>query len=162
MDKHDKQAAHGGFEREDLGVAGVVYALIGLAVFCLVVHFLVTGLYGVLERFSDTQGANAPMSPLITDVPTDTRHVAKDYPQAKFPNPKLEEDELGQFKSILAAQEETLNSYGWVDQQAGVAHIPIDQAMKLLAQRGMPVNAEAAAPHTAAVSSGTSGKKGKK
>jgi hypothetical protein len=29
-----------------------------------------------------------------------------------------------------------LDSYGWVDRQAGIAHIPLDEAMTLLAARG--------------------------
>jgi hypothetical protein len=29
-------------------------------------------------------------------------------------------------------QMERLNSYGWVDREAGVAHIPVDEAMKML------------------------------
>jgi len=39
-----------------------------------------------------------------------------------------------------AAQRARLGSYGWVDRQAGVAHIPIDRAMELVAQgiRPMP------------------------
>ena len=142
MDKHENPAGHGDFERKDIGVAGVLYSMVGLFAFCLIVHFLVTGLYGVLERFSTADKDKAPMSPLITNVPTDMRHVAKGYPQTVFPNPKLEEDELGQFKSILAGQEETLNSYGWVDEKAGVARIPIDRAMDLLAQRGLPTHSQ--------------------
>ncbi len=43
-------------------------------------------------------------------------------------------------------EEKTLNSYGWVDQQAGVMHIPIDRAMQLLAQRGLPTRAQAGQP----------------
>lgn len=31
-----------------------------------------------------------------------------------------------------------LHSYGWVDQKAGVVRIPIDRAMTLLLQRGLP------------------------
>jgi hypothetical protein len=37
---------------------------------------------------------------------------------------------------------ERLNSAGWVDQEAGIAHIPIETAMELLAERGLPVNVE--------------------
>jgi len=36
-------------------------------------------------------------------------------------------------------QENQLNSYGWVDEQAGTAHIPIDHAMDLIVERGLPV-----------------------
>ena len=40
-------------------------------------------------------------------------------------------------------EEQTLHSYGWVDQQAGVVRIPIDRAMELLAQRGLPTRPQA-------------------
>jgi mono/diheme cytochrome c family protein len=32
-----------------------------------------------------------------------------------------------------------LNGYGWIDKNANVVHIPIDQAMVLLAETGLPV-----------------------
>ena len=38
-----------------------------------------------------------------------------------------------------------MHSYGWVDQQAGVVRIPIDRAMELLAQRGLPTRPQAGA-----------------
>ena len=31
-----------------------------------------------------------------------------------------------------------LDSYGWVDKNAGVVRIPIDEAMKLTLERGLP------------------------
>ena len=37
-----------------------------------------------------------------------------------------------ELRSLTAAQMETLNSFGWVDQTNGVAHIPIDRAMDLI------------------------------
>jgi len=36
------------------------------------------------------------------------------------------------------AADAILNSYGWVDEKAGVARIPIQQAMKRLATKGLP------------------------
>lgn len=53
---------------------------------------------------------------------------------------KMQEDELRlkvysqpyeELRSLDAQQLEELNSYGWVDQQAGVTQIPIDRAMEL-------------------------------
>jgi hypothetical protein len=35
-------------------------------------------------------------------------------------------------------EEQRLRTAGWIDRQAGVAHIPIEQAMDLVAQRGLP------------------------
>ncbi len=49
---------------------------------------------------------------------------------------KLKKEELGR-----------LNGYGWVDKKAGVAHIPIDRAIDILAKTGLPrVEAKAAEP----------------
>jgi hypothetical protein len=42
-------------------------------------------------------------------------------------------------------EEKTLHSYGWVDQRAGVVRIPIDRAMELVAQRGLPTRPQAGA-----------------
>jgi hypothetical protein len=39
---------------------------------------------------------------------------------------------------MRAAEDKILNGYGWVDREHGVARIPIDRAIDLLAQRGLP------------------------
>jgi hypothetical protein len=41
-------------------------------------------------------------------------------------------------QQFTEAQNAKLNSYGWIDKSAGVIRIPIDRAMDLLAQRGLP------------------------
>ena len=46
------------------------------------------------------------------------------------------------WQALQAQQEATLHSYGWVDRQAGVVHIPIDQAIDLVLQRGLPVRGQ--------------------
>jgi len=35
-----------------------------------------------------------------------------------------------------------LTSYGWVDKNAGVVRIPIDEAMKIVVKQGLPVRQE--------------------
>jgi mono/diheme cytochrome c family protein len=39
--------------------------------------------------------------------------------------------------------ESQLNSYGWIDEASGVVRIPINQAMALVAERGLPAGSEA-------------------
>lgn len=54
---------------------------------------------------------------------------------------------------------EQLNSYGWVDEPAQVVHIPIEQAIVLVADAGLPVGVTpvpAAVSATLAVTAGTS------
>jgi len=129
--------ANGGYERRDIGVAGVLYFLLGLAVAGLFIYFIVAGLYSYLEKRSEAE--QAPINPLVTTAPADTRRIPKEYPQAVFPNPKLEEDERGQLNGIRLQEEQTLSTYDYLDQKAGTVRIPIDRAMELVAQRGLPV-----------------------
>jgi hypothetical protein len=133
---------NGGYERSDIGVAGVLYFLAGLGVAGLLAYFVVVGLYSYLEKRSEAE--QVPVSPLVTNAPADTRHVPKDYPQDAFPNPKLEEDERGQLNGIRLKEEQTLSTYDYIDKQAGTVRIPIDRAIDLIAQRGLPVHAQAA------------------
>ena len=62
---------------------------------------------------------------------------------AKFPQPRLETNEPMEINDFRVQEEKTLNSYGWVDQQAGVVRIPIARAMELLVQRGLPTRPQA-------------------
>ena len=38
-----------------------------------------------------------------------------------------------------------MTTYGWVDQAAGTVHMPIEKAMEMVMERGMPVRKEAPA-----------------
>lgn len=55
------------------------------------------------------------------------------------PAPRLETNPGEIFPVLHATQEAELNSYGWVDRQKGVVHIPIERAMQLIAQSKLPV-----------------------
>ena len=133
---------NGGYERSDIGVAGVLYFLLGLLVAGLFTFFLADGIYSYLDKRSEAE--QAPVNPLVTNAPENTRLIPKDYPQTEFPNPRLETDERGQLNSIRLREEETLASYGYIDKNAGTIRIPIDRAMDLVAQRGLPVRAQSA------------------
>jgi hypothetical protein len=41
---------------------------------------------------------------------------------------------------------ERINSYGWVDEETGVVHIPIEQAMQMMVEREAPAAVEGEAP----------------
>jgi hypothetical protein len=41
-------------------------------------------------------------------------------------------------KHFQAEEDARLRSYGWIDRQRGIIHIPIERAMDLIAQRGLP------------------------
>ncbi|NTW01915.1 MAG: hypothetical protein HGA19_11600 [Oscillochloris sp.] len=53
------------------------------------------------------------------------------------PSPRLEQSPKTDTGLIVTNAQIQLESYGWVDQQAGTAHIPIERAMELILQRGV-------------------------
>lgn len=54
------------------------------------------------------------------------------------PEPRLQANPRLELNAMRAEEEEVLHSYGWVDRDKGVARMPIDEAMKLIVQRGLP------------------------
>ncbi len=134
---------NGGYEHQDLQPSSVLYFLLVLAVVTVICLFGIKGLYLYLDA---REKAEQPaVDRLLTNVPRETRHIDRGYPQSAFPSPRLEEIEGVEIDQDLAREEDTLYSYGWVDEKAGAVHIPIDRAMDLLVQRGLPVR-----PHGAA------------
>ncbi|HXT80358.1 MAG TPA: hypothetical protein VN702_12390 [Acetobacteraceae bacterium] len=52
--------------------------------------------------------------------------------------PRLQPDDRAEMPAFYAQEMQRLHSAGWVDRQNGIVHIPIDQAMQDIAQRGIP------------------------
>jgi hypothetical protein len=153
---HANSAGHGNYERSDIGIAEVLYFLLALVVFGLIAHFVATGVFHFLEKRSEAE--QTPVSPLVTNAPEDTRHLAvdyRDYLKQNFPAPQLEIDERNQLDKVRLDEEQTLSTYDYIDQKAGTVRIPIDRAMDLIAQRGLPVRAQGATETPATEKSGT-------
>jgi len=151
--KHANPAGHGDYERRDIGVAAVLYFLAGLAVAMLLVYFVANGIFWYLDKRFEAQ--QKPVSPLVTNAPADTRHLPAQYNEdyqkylkQGFPAPQLEVNERTELNDERLREENTLSTYDYVDKNAGTIRIPIDRAMDLLAEKGLPVRsqADAAAP----------------
>jgi hypothetical protein len=50
------------------------------------------------------------------------------------PGPRLQADPMREMDELRAAETAELSSYGWVDEAGGIASIPVDRAMALLAE----------------------------
>jgi hypothetical protein len=59
-------------------------------------------------------------------------------PPPAYPAPQLQPDPHEDWLRFHQAELKKLNSYGWVNKQAGIVHIPINQAMRDIVQRGIP------------------------
>lgn len=54
------------------------------------------------------------------------------------PEPRLQVLPAQDLKRLIADEQNILHSYGWVNQQSGIVRIPIERAMQLIAERGLP------------------------
>ena len=148
---HQNTINHDGFEHEDMSSRTALYFLAGLVLVCVVVYLIVFGMYRFLDSYATAH--QPPMSPMVTPE-ADTRAVTPDNAET-FPQPRLEEHERTQLRTFIADQDRKLATYDWVDKDRGTVRIPIDRAMELIEQRGLPVRAEgtASAQSSAAQSS---------
>ena len=137
---HQNMINHDGFEQEDLSSKSALYFLAGLVLVCVVVYLIVFGMYRFLDSYATAH--QPPVSPMVTPQ-ADTRAVAPENAET-FPQPRLEENERTQFRSFIEDQDRKLATYDWVDKDRGTVRIPIDRAMELIAQRGLPVHEEGA------------------
>jgi hypothetical protein len=137
-DPNQNHLDHNDFEREDLSPGGVFYFMAGLAVVGVVIYFIVVGMYTFLDRYEREH--QAAISPMMTPK-ADTRIVTHEDTQA-FPQPRLEENERTQITDYVLKADRQLLTYDWVNKDRGVVRIPIDRAMDLIAERGLPVRPE--------------------
>jgi hypothetical protein len=54
------------------------------------------------------------------------------------PEPRLQTDPRDDMANLRRSEDDVLDSYGWVDRNAGVVRIPIERAMTLVVERGLP------------------------
>jgi len=150
-DKNIKVDASLGYEGSDLKVSGVVVFLVALGIFVVITALLCVGIGKVIN----SQLAKADGPTTKWNHPVDVRGLGNlatnPEMQSKFaqlantfPTPRLQTDD-GYDEIYMMHQKEDLllENYTWVDQQQGTVRIPIEHAMELIAQRGLPVTKSA-------------------
>jgi hypothetical protein len=137
--RHEEHENGPGFERQDLGSKPIFAFIISVVVIGVLVYYVIWGIFHFLDAYGRKN--QQPLTPLV-EVQQDSRNARTEHIQ-RFPEPRLEENERTELNDFRYSEEEKLNSAGWVDQGAGVAHIPITRAMELIAQRGLPTTPQA-------------------
>jgi hypothetical protein len=117
------------YEKRDLNPRAIAWFTGGLAIVAVLVLIAMAGLIRLLSR-GETPGQGV--------VPPGRTSVAA---IDRSPQPDLQVSPTQDLKRMRATEDAQLGAYGWVDRQAGVAAIPIDRAMAILAERGLKVHA---------------------
>ncbi len=160
-----RDSEHPGYETEDVRVGGVITFLAGLSGFVIVFFFFcfVMGKainYALIKHDGEANKWHVDQSTLGATAHGDKREDltsnsvmeqrALGQMTQSFPTPRLETDDGNQDLADLHAREDLLldNYSSSSDLAAGTIRIPIDRAMQLVVQRGLPAAPGSAATKT--------------
>jgi hypothetical protein len=159
---HNQHGGHGpekvdaslGYESTDVGVTGIVVFLTALFIFVAVCGVLCYGIGKVFNAYMNKQdGPNTKWTKTadvreLGNLPSNPELQNKVAEMTKsFPTPRLLNDDGDQDVADLHAREDLLlDNYTWVDQSKGTVRIPVDRAMEIIAQQGLPVAPAAKVP----------------
>ena len=119
---HDPHVHH---EASDVNIRAIFGFGGALIVVAIVVHLAVWGLFRLLDSRATERG--------LAVYP-----LAAGQEERLPPEPRLQTAPREDLDALRAREDETLRSYGWVDRNGGVVRIPIDRAMELTLERGLP------------------------
>jgi hypothetical protein len=145
-------ASHG-YERSDVKTTGIIVFLTALGIFVAVTAILCWGIGKAINAGMNKE--DGPNTKWTKDADVQIRQLGN-LPSSpalqnkmaeltqQFPTPRVQTDDGNQDVSDLHAREDLLlDHYTRIDGQAGKVRIPIERAMELIAQRGLPVAAPA-------------------
>ena len=122
---YNEDVAH---EDADVNIRQLISYTIGLGLMCVISGAIVLGLFNLFERQA------AKNDPIVSPLTAPAGQLP--------PEPRLVQNEPLVLEKHRETEAEILEKYGWVDQAAGVARVPIAEAKKLLLHKGLPVRAE--------------------
>jgi hypothetical protein len=133
---HNEDVAH---EHSDINVRSILTFALAVTIVGILAA---AGMAGLFHLFQKQAAANEPrITPLAmpaTKMPSTTAGSPVFSPA---PQPQLLTNEPMALRQLHQTEDQQLHQYGWVDQNAGVARVPIEQAKKLLIERGLPARA---------------------
>jgi len=115
-------------EVTDVSFSTVMGSGVALLVSAVLISVLVWGVFLYFSSQADRRGSTVG-------------RFTRELPQPLPPEPRLQTDPHGDLLRLRESEDAVLDTYGWVDRNAGVVRIPIEQAMKLTVQRGLPSRA---------------------
>ena len=150
-DKNVKVDASLGYEGTDVKVSGIIVFLTALGIFVIVTAVLCVGIGKVINsELAKADGPvtkwNHPVDPRKLGNLASSPEMQQEFAKlAKtFPSPRLQTDDgYQEIADIHAKEDLLLENYSKIDGTAGV-RIPIERAMELIVQRGLPVAPAAA------------------
>lgn len=113
-----------GHEGTDLSLKPIIAFVLGLMALAVIVP-LVLSIF--MTRFkAESIAAKEQIPPLFKDA------------RGQYPPPNTPVGPRAELAKHREREQEISMTYGWTDQDAGIARVPIDRAVEILAERGLP------------------------
>jgi hypothetical protein len=114
-----------GYEHTDANIGVMVKFGFWLIISAIVVHVGLGLMYWLLIRQSTARLDTREYPLAVNDPP----HLPAE--------PRLQQFPRNEFYEFRMKEDAVLNRYGWVDKNAGTVHIPIEDAMRIMVERGL-------------------------
>ena len=112
-----------GHETKDADVTSIALIAVGLL---LVILFVQLTVWMTLRHWRDRENTKEDgAAPMVESGKL-------------FPEPRLQVDPALDLANMRVRDARELDTFGWIDRKAGTLRIPIDRAMQLIAERGLP------------------------
>jgi hypothetical protein len=122
-EKHDNATGH---ETSDAKVRPLVLFLAFLALGCAGALALMRWTFVAFE--GQAAARDEPGHPLAVE------QVA--------PAPRLQADPPAEYAAFAAEQRRVTSTYGWLDRDAGVVRLPVERALEIVLEEGLPARKE--------------------
>ena len=134
------------YEKRDVNPRAILYVGISIIISAVILHFVLLWLFDLFNAREAHKG-----KPPATLVNT------KRQPP---PAPRLQTDAPDDLQEMRVHEKALLESYGWVDRGQGIVHIPMERAIDLLIERGLPKTQQTAENVTEKQTSAGTNKRG--
>lgn len=115
-----KNGHGGGYEKQDVGFRFAMVFVSALIAAVVVVMAFLVWFYQIV----------APSPPPQQRGTATTRRLP--------PAPVLQASPAVDMQKFREREEQKVSSYGWVDEKAGIAKVPVQRAIEIAAERGLP------------------------
>src|SRR5438105_2015895 len=129
METSTEAANRRGYETRDASARGLLYFVLIISGILVLAFLSLRWLFGYFQK------AENPGS-----------FVAAPFAGARPlpPPPRVQSNPGADMQSYFQSQQDRLNTYGWIDRQNGIVRLPIDRAMELVLERGLPARSSSA------------------
>ena len=135
IEKGHPQHGPEGYEHKDANVPSLLRFGVILAILIAAVMLLMVPTWNFISKL---EPEGPPASPFVSERPLP-------------PQPRLQAHPAADLKRYCEMEEQELTTYGWVDQHNGLVRIPVDRAVDMILQKGLPARAVGQAPAETAI-----------